>query len=79
MYPTGSQVRAARALLNLSRDELGELAGVSGRTVANIEASDRKPIRSTIEAVMSALMGAGIRFIPADPETGTGPGVRLDP
>ncbi|MEE8629711.1 MULTISPECIES: helix-turn-helix domain-containing protein [Methylobacterium] len=78
MYPSGTQIRAARALLKMSREELASLAGVSERTITNLEETDRKPIRATIEAVMGSLIGQGIRFLPPDPETGAGPGVRID-
>jgi transcriptional regulator with XRE-family HTH domain len=77
MYPNGSQIRAARALLNMSRDELAARAGVSARTIDNLEGETRKPIQATQNAVMGALLGAGVDFDPGDPETGRGPGVYL--
>ncbi|MCG5246862.1 helix-turn-helix domain-containing protein [Methylorubrum sp. B1-46] len=77
MYPSGPQIRAARALLNLSRDQLADLAGVSARTIDNLESETRKPIRATQNAVLGALLGAGVEFDPGDPEAGRGPGVYL--
>lgn len=77
MYPNGSQIRAARALLNLTREELAALAGVSSRTIANMEDTNRKPIQSTQNAVLGALLGAGVEFDPGDPDTGRGPGLYL--
>lgn len=75
MYPSGSQIRAARALLNISRDELAARAGVSGRTIDNMEKDTRKPTEATLIAVMTALLAAGVDFDPGDPDTGRGPGV----
>ncbi|MCJ2074431.1 helix-turn-helix domain-containing protein [Methylobacterium sp. E-016] len=77
MYPNGSQIRAARALLDMTRDELAAIAGVSPRTIDNLESGHRKPIQATQNAVMGALMGAGVEFDPGDPDTGRGPGVYL--
>lgn len=77
MYPNGPQIRAARALLKLSRDELAAIAGVSSRTIDNLENESREPIQATQNAVMGALMGAGVEFDPGDPDTGRGPGVFL--
>jgi DNA-binding transcriptional regulator YiaG len=78
MYPTGSQIRAARALLGLSVGELADRAHVSSRTVQNLEADATKPNRVTQEAVMGVLIAEGIRFVPADEDTGRGIGVMLD-
>ena len=77
MYPTGSQIRAARALLGMSVTDLARRARVSPRTVQNLEADATKPIQVTQDAVMSVLLGAGVDFDPGDPETGRGPGVYL--
>lgn len=77
MYPTGSQVRAARALIGMSREQLAAKAGVSVRTVNNIENAETKPIAATQNAVMGVLIAEGVRFEPANPETGRGPGVYL--
>lgn len=67
MYPSASQIRAARAYLDMSQGALAEAAKVSERTIASMEAG-RSANRSTIEWVMSALMARGITF-PYDPET----------
>ncbi|MBS3024479.1 helix-turn-helix domain-containing protein [Acidiphilium multivorum] len=68
------QCRAARALLNLSQDQLVALSGVPKRTVVRFEAAETQPQRRTVEAICSALEGAGIEFIA---ENGGGAGVRL--
>lgn len=77
MYPNASQIRAARALLNVTREELAAMAGVSSRTIANMEEGKGRPIQATQNAVMGALMGAGVEFDPGDPDTGRGPGLYL--
>ncbi len=77
MYPSGSQIRAARALLGLSVGELADRAHVSSRTVQNLEADATRPNRVTLEAVMGVLLAEGVEFDAGDPERGRGPGVYL--
>lgn len=72
-----AQIRAARALLDISQTELAEQASVGIATVRRIEAG-RDGVRGTADTlwkIEKALEAAGIAFIPAD-ATG-GPGVRL--
>lgn len=79
MYATGPQIRAARAILGMSREELARQARVSLRTVNNIETGSTKPIRATLEAVMGVLIAEGVRFLPdAEDETEDKRGVILD-
>jgi len=62
------QVKAARALLAWSQEDLAEASGVSIPTVARLEAADG-PVGgrvATVEAIKAALEEAGIEF------TGTG-------
>ena len=68
-----AQLRAARALLNWSRDSLAEKAGMTARTLARIESGDTEPRTSTIDALRETLEFAGIEFLNAD----RSPGVRL--
>lgn len=70
------QLRGARAMLGLSREEAAKLAGVSERTLIDFErrAEGRTARKSTLLALKAALEGAGIEFIA---ENGGGPGVRL--
>ncbi|HZP08759.1 helix-turn-helix transcriptional regulator [Methyloceanibacter sp.] len=71
-----AQIRAARALLDLSQAQASELAAVSATTIKRLEATE--DIRGSAEVLwklQTALEGAGVEFIPAD-ET-KGPGVRL--
>ena len=71
-----SQIRAARALLGLSQQQLAKLAAIGIATVKRIEAaSEIRGAADTFWKIQTALERAGIEFIPAD-ET-KGPGVRL--
>jgi transcriptional regulator with XRE-family HTH domain len=74
MTITPAQSRAARALLNLSREELAAMAKVAARTVTDFERGARSPIRITRQALRQALEAAGVEFIE---QNGGGPGVRL--
>lgn len=71
------QIRAARALLEWSQDDLVKRTGLSLTTIRRMEATDIGPSRSSmanVAAVQSTLEGAGVQFIP---ENGGGAGVRL--
>ncbi|WP_375453474.1 helix-turn-helix domain-containing protein [uncultured Methylobacterium sp.] len=60
MYPTPTELRAGRSLLNLTQEEMAKLAGVSVRTLISVEQG-----RGTIAAlhsVMGAMMGMGLRY-----------------
>ncbi len=73
---SGRQIRAARALLGQSAEELSELAEVSWNTIQRFEAaSDIPTSRSgTLERIKAALEEAGVEFT-GDPVAS--PGVRL--
>jgi transcriptional regulator with XRE-family HTH domain len=70
------QVKAARALLGWSQDDLAEKSGVSKPTIGRLESreGDFGGYDRTRDAIISALESAGIVFIDDD---GDGPGVRL--
>ena len=70
------QLRAARALLRWSQQDLAEKSRVSAPTIKRLEAMEG-PLSghsATIRALENALMDAGVSFIP---ENGGGAGVRL--
>ena len=72
----GAQMRAARAALNWSIDDLAERSGISSRTIMRLEAVDGIPPgrAQTLSEIEMALVAGGIEF------TGTpddGPGIRL--
>jgi len=70
------QIKAARALLSWSQEQLAEAALVSIPTIKRLEANDG-PLggrSQTGERIRSALQSAGVEFID---DNGGGPGVRL--
>lgn len=72
--PTPDQIRAGRALVGLSQDQLAARARVSAGTLRALEAL-RRPIDSdTARAVKDALEKAGVAFVASDAYAG--PGVR---
>lgn len=73
---TGLQIRAARAALAMSAEELAARSSVSLRTVQRMELSDGVPPGriSTLFAIKAALENAGIEFIGTPQDR---PGIRL--
>jgi transcriptional regulator with XRE-family HTH domain len=73
---TGPQIRAARALINWSAEELSRRSAVSLRTIRRAELTEGHTSMTTANdlAIRHALEGAGVEFID---ENGGGPGVRL--
>ena len=61
---TPKHVRAARALLAWSQQDLAKAAGVGTSTVADFERGSRKPVANNAQAIRAALEGAGIHFLP---------------
>ena len=55
--------RAARALLNLSQQQLAERAGLSKKTLADYERGATMPQARTVRDLEVALQDAGIEFI----------------
>jgi predicted transcriptional regulator len=71
-----AQIRAARALLDVSQAELSKLASVSATTIKRLEAAPEiRGAAETLWKIQTALEKAGVEFIPADEHKG--PGVRL--
>ena len=74
---TGSQVRAAKALLKWSGDTLAKNAGVAISTIRRIEADDGVLANAsvkTLDSIKKALEEAGVEFIGTPDHQ---PGVRL--
>ena len=73
---TGSQLRAARALVRWSAEDLAERSRVSVSTIAQAEAEDGSVPVATADAraLCMALRKAGVEFIPED---SAGVGVRF--
>lgn len=73
---TGAQIRAARALLRMSAEELAQKTKVGVATLRRAEAVDG-PVTMTAanqSIIRAALEAAGVIFVD---ENGEGPGVRL--
>ena len=71
-----AQIRAARALLDISQAQLSKLASVSATTIKRLEAaSEVRGAAETLWKLQTALEKAGVEFTPADEQKG--PGVRL--
>lgn len=73
---TASQIRAARALLRWSAEDLAERSAVGVATIRRAEVSEDKTSLTipNDSAIRTSLEGAGIEFID---ENGGGAGVRL--
>ena len=70
---TSSQIKAARALLDMTATKLAELSGVAYTTVVRMESSEGIPSGQvkTLDSVQKALEEAGIEFL-GSPEEGAG-------
>ena len=74
---SSSQVRAAKALLRWSGEELANRSGISLSTIRRVEGADGIPEAQNIKTIMAikkALEDAGVEFIGLPNER---PGVRL--
>lgn len=69
---TPAQLRGARAAIQMTQEDLASRAGVPRSAIAEFEADARKPRRSTIDRLRSALEAAGVVFIDADGISGIG-------
>jgi transcriptional regulator with XRE-family HTH domain len=69
---SAAQCRAARALIDWSREALAEASRVGLRTLVDFERGARKPRDVTLDALRRALEAAGVEFTNGDQ-----PGVRL--
>jgi transcriptional regulator with XRE-family HTH domain len=73
---TSPQIRAARALIRWTAEDLARQSAVSLRTIRRAELAERDTSMTSANdlAIRRALEGAGVEFIDED---GNGPGVRL--
>ena len=73
-----AQIRAARALLGLSIDELSVVCGLDASTIAALElAPSHSSVTAEIETLRRALETLGISFLSDGDLVLGGPGVRL--
>jgi hypothetical protein len=75
---TSAQIRAARAFIRWSAQELADVSSVGVTTIrrAELTQSETKLTRANDQAIRRALEAAGVEFIDAE-ENGEGPGVKL--
>lgn len=75
---TAEQIRAGRAAIGWSAEQLSNAAGIVRRTLVTIESQSGVPSANarTLQQLQSALESAGIEFVgtPSD-----GPGIRIRP
>lgn len=72
---TKAQIKAGRALVDMTAGELAERAGVGISTVQRMEKRGTETSSAgNVAAIQKALEAAGVEFIP---ENGGGAGVRL--
>lgn len=74
----GEQIRAARALVGWSANDLAEASGVSYPTIQRLDAT-RGPVSGrfdTIEAIRRAIEAQGIQFLESG-QVAAGPGVAV--
>jgi hypothetical protein len=73
---TSAQIRAARALIRWSAQQLADASAVGVTTIrrAELTASETKLTRVNDQAIRRTLEAAGVEFIDSE---GGGPGVRL--
>jgi len=61
-YISTAQVRAARALLGWTQQELANRAKVAPSTIADFERGKRIPVSNNLDAIRAALESNGIAF-----------------
>lgn len=69
MQITGKQIRAARALLGWSRQDLVEKCDISMSALLRLESATTDSRTSTVSKVSSALSSAGIEFVNRNSES----------
>lgn len=68
---TPKHVRAARALLAWSQQDLAKAAGVGTSTIADFERGSRTPVANNAQAIRTALETAGVSFLQGGATLGT--------
>ena len=69
---TPSQCRAARALIEMTQDELAEAAGMTVNSISSFETGERTPHKANQQKIREALEKAGVIFIDRTPDAGPG-------
>lgn len=60
---SAAQLRAARAWLEISQDDLAAKAGVGRRAIADFERGARMPYDRTLQQLRIALEALGVQFV----------------
>jgi transcriptional regulator with XRE-family HTH domain len=81
---TPTLIKAARALLDMSQEDLAELVGVSRKTISLIEATKHRPgdprrIAVILQIEERLAEDKGVEFVFADGRTGEGVRLRRRP
>ena len=63
---TAAQCRAARALLQITQDQLATKSGVSQKAIANFELGKTVPMRANLVVLQQALELLGVEFLERD-------------
>lgn len=73
---TSAQIRAGRAALGWTAQQLADAAGIASRTVLRVESNAGVPqtTTGTLAKIQAALEAAGIEFIGTPDD---GPGIRI--
>lgn len=74
---TTSQLRAARALIGISIEDLAEAAGIAAETLRDAETSAGNADPELAEKLKRVLESRGVVFVAAGQHDASGPGVRL--
>ncbi|MEA3533253.1 helix-turn-helix transcriptional regulator [Rhizobium sp. CC-YZS058] len=70
-----NQMKAARALVGMTQEDLAKATGLSAQTIKRMESiGTERSAAGNVDAIKRALEAAGVVFIP---ENGGGAGVRL--
>ena len=70
MTMTAAQLRAARALINITQEDLASRARVAAKTIVSFEAEGRAPREGTLVKLQAALEAEGVVFIQTDAAVG---------
>lgn len=63
MKPTPGQLRAARGMLNLSREQAAHAAGLNHSTLGKAERGDPTLTRESLDAIVAAYTARGVVFV----------------